>query len=224
MEKRLIITGGSDGLGLKISEIFIDNGYDVVCLSRTKPKLKVTHIATDLTDEESVENAISTIKSKFSKFDFLVNCAGIMSVKPLNSTTLKEIDTVFRINVLSHMRIVSGLFDLIKANGADVVNVGSTVGFKAYENQTAYGSSKWAVRGFVESLRLELKNTPCRVIGFYPGGFKSRITEKATGVKGDLSAYMEPKYIAKVMFDALNLPKDMEISEIIINRKPKVSK
>lgn len=91
--------------------------------------------------------------------------------------------------------------------------------FKAYENQTAYTSSKWAIRGLTEALRVELKKNDCRVIGFYPGGLKSRFVEKATGVKADMNPYMNTKHIAQIMLNILNLPKDIEVSEIIINRK-----
>lgn len=75
------------------------------------------------------------------------------------------------------------------------------------------------MRGFIENLRLELKDTKCRVIGFNPGGFKSKIFEKGTGKKVDLSGYMEAADIAKLLVHILELPKNMEVSDIVINRK-----
>lgn len=66
------------------------------------------------------------------------------------------------------MILISKLKDLILENGSDILNVGSTIGFKAYESQSAYGSSKWALRGLNESLRLEFKGTKTRVISFNP--------------------------------------------------------
>ncbi|MFH1751712.1 MAG: SDR family oxidoreductase, partial [archaeon] len=103
---------------------------------------------------------------------------------------------------------------------ADIVNVGSTIGFKAYENQCDYVASKYAVCGVNESLKLELKDTGARIIGFHPGGFKSRLHEKAIGKELDLSPFMEPKDLAKLMIFILELPKSVEVTQIIINRKP----
>ncbi len=99
------------------------------------------------------------------------------------------------------------------------MNVGSTVGTKGYVDQSAYGTSKWAIRGTSKNLQIELKDTKCRVIQFNPGGMNTKFFEKYNGEKLDLKAYMNPKDIAEVMFYILNLPKQLEISEILINRK-----
>jgi uncharacterized protein len=216
---RVIITGASEGLGAEIAKLLAERGTEVVCLSRNAPAEHVVHIPTDLADKESIENAVKVIREQFATFSCLINCAGIMSIALPEALDYEETERLFRINVLAPLMLASGLMDLIKTNGADIVNVGSTVGFKAYESQAAYGASKWALRGVNENLRLELKKTPCRVIGFNPGGFKSRILEKATGRSGDLSAYMDPCDIAKFLVNILDLPKNMEVSDVTINRK-----
>lgn len=111
-------------------------------------------------------------------------------------------------------------YGLIKKNGADVVNVGSTVGTKAYPDQAAYSASKWGIRGLTQNLVLELKGTKSRVIQFNPGGFKSSFVQKFTKEENvDFSGYMEPIHLAKTMYFILDLPKSVEVSEILINRK-----
>lgn len=218
--KRVIITGASDGLGLELAKSFSQKGVEVLSISRSDPKIKkVVHLKTDLTDKDQIKQIIQAINDRFKTFDVLINCAGVINIKPLDSLDFKETEELFRINVIAPMILTSGLLNLIKKNEADIVNVGSTIGFKAYEKQCAYGASKWAMRGFNENLRLELKNTKVRVIGFMPGGFKSKLFEKATGVKANLDPYMDPKDLAKLMIQILELPKKIEVSEIIINRK-----
>ena len=217
--ERVIVTGASSGLGFEISKQLLEKGVEVIGLSRRKPELEVKHIAVDLTKEEEIEKAVETIKKDFPKFDALINCAGVLNIRALGELKLEEVNDLFKVNVFAPMKLVSGLLGLIKENGSDVVNVGSTVGFKAYESQGAYGASKWALRGFSENARLELKGTKCRVIGFNPGGFKSNIFENATGKKADLSSYMDPEYIAGLMITILELPKNMEVSNIVIARK-----
>jgi len=218
MEK-VILTGASEGLGFELSKLFLEKGTEVIGICRSKPFEGVKHIQADLSSKEDLNKIIEKIKKEDSEFDCLINCAGIMSVQELGKINPEEIDNLFKINILAPIKLVSGLIEEIKSNSSDIINVGSTVGFKAYEKQAAYGASKWAVRGFNENLRLELKNTKSRVIGFNPGGFKSRIFEKATGEKTNLEEYMDPKELAKLIIQILELPKNIEVSEIIVNRK-----
>ncbi len=217
--KTAIITGASDGLGLKISEKLLKNGWKIIGLSRNKPDIDIEYIKTDLSKESDINNAINEIKRKYPIFHCLINCAGVMSVQKMENLDYPEINNLFKINVLAPIKLISGLIENIKTNEADIVNVGSTVGFKAYEDQCAYGASKWAIRGINKNLQLELKETKCRVIGFNPGGFKSRILEKATGIKPNLDAYMDPKHLADLLVYILEMPKSIEVSQIIINRK-----
>ena len=218
--KTIIITGVSDGLGYQLANLAQKRNLRVVGISRTLSDLKIEHIKGDLTDENGLNEIVKIIKNKYSDFDVLVNCAGMLSVKPLGKVDYDETLKLFKLNVIAPIYLVSELSDLIKMNEADIVNVGSTVGSKAYENQAAYGASKWAVRGLNQNLQLEFKNTKCRVIGFNPGGFKSNFFEKATGVdNNDWSGWMTPDDIAKFILQILELPKNMEVSDIILNRK-----
>lgn len=218
--KKAIVTGASEGLGFEIAKLMLDKGWEVLAVCRTKPELDVLHCPTDLTKEKDLDNLISFVKEEFNDFEALVNCAGVLRVEKPSEVKYKSIDKLFKINVLAPIYLTSKLMNLIKKNKADVLNIGSTIGFKAYENQASYGASKWAVRGLNEYLQLEFKGKKCRAIGFNPGGFKSRLFEKATGEEvKDWDGWMEPSELAKVVVQTLELPKGMEVSEIIINRK-----
>lgn len=216
---RILLTWWSEWLWYEVAKVFLEKGFDVVCLCRKKPELDVVHIATDLSDEESITNAVAQIKAQYAAFSCLINCAWVLRVEELDAVDYKGLQHLFNVNVLAPIILTSSLLPEIKTNEADIVNVWSTVGFKAYEKQCAYGSSKRAIRWFNENLQLELKKTKCRVIGFNPGGFKSALFEKATWTAVDLSPYMEPKELAKFMVQILELPKNMEVSEVVVNRK-----
>ncbi len=92
---------------------------------------------------------------------------------------------------------------------------------KAYVDQAVYGASKWAVRGFTKNLQEEFKGKPNRVISFCPGGFKTKLFEKATGIDNTENGgeWMKPEDLALLLKQILDLPKNMEVSEIVINRK-----
>ena len=218
--KRIIMTGGSDGLGKAFAKLCVKENIEIVCLSRSKPDYPCIHIETDLAEETSMKNACDQIKKDYFSFDALVNCAGLISVQAPDKITYDELESVMRVNSIAPIYLTSLLFDLIKKNESDVMNVGSTVGTKAYANQAAYGTSKWALRGTSLNFQLELAKTRCRVIQFNPGGMVTEFFKKYNGetIK-DPSAWMKPEDVAAVMLYTLKLPKQLEVSEILINRK-----
>ncbi len=219
--KRILLTGASDGLGEKFAELCIKNNIEIIALCRTKPNYECEFIPTDLTDENSMINGCNIIKQKFSKFDALINCAGVPGIQEPDKITYAVLDNLMKINSIAPMFLTSQLYDLIKANEADIINVGSTIGLKqGYPNQLAYTTSKWAIRGTSFNLQLELANTKSRVIQLNVGGMNTRMHEKYTGKKiENPKEWMQPEDIAAIMLYILNLPKQIEISEIVINRK-----
>lgn len=219
--KRVILTGASDGLGRAFGKKCVENGVEVVALCRTKPDYNCNFIATDLTSEESMQKACTAIRESYTDFNALINCAGIQKVQANDAVDYKNMLELFQVNSLAPIFLISELFSQIKNNNADIVNVGSTCGTKAgYTGETAYTTSKWGIRGTSYTLQAELKKTGCRVIQFNPGGMNTRIKAKDTGVEvSDPENWMRPEDIADVMLYILKLPKQLEVSEITINRK-----
>jgi short-subunit dehydrogenase len=216
----IVITGASDGLGYQIAKLYKQAGKTVVNVSRRACEHADHNVLADLTQSTQVEKAAQMILAIDEPLEAVINCAGVMSFQPLANITADEIERVMSTNVNSAMLLVSRLTDRIKQDGADIVNVASTVGLKAYPDQAAYGASKWAMRGFSANLQVELKDTPCRVISFCVGGFKSELSKKANGKDiADPQNWMNPADIAVCMKQMLDLPKNMEISEVIISRK-----
>lgn len=216
----IIITGASDGLGLELAKLYNEQGKTVVNVSRRACEYADHQVLHDLTKGSEIEKAAAAIMAIDEPIEALINGAGILSVQKLNAITETEVSRVMSTNVEAPILLVSRLIDRIKKDGADIVNVSSTVGTKAYAEQAAYGASKWALRGFSANLQVELKDTSCRVISFCTGGFASNIFEKATGQKNqDFTHWMTASDVAKHLKNILELPKNMEVSEIILNRK-----
>lgn len=219
--KRVILTGASDGLGRAFGKKCVAEGTEVVALCRTQPDYECEFIATDLTSDTSMLNACTVIRERYANFDALINCAGIQKVQPSDAVDYQNMEELFRVNTLAPIFLTSELFTQIKENSADILNVGSTCGTKAgYPGETAYTTSKWGLRGTSYTLQAELKNTKCRVIQFNPGGMNTRIKAKDTGIEvSDPENWMKPEDVADVMYYTLTLPKQLEVSEITINRK-----
>ncbi|MDP9196459.1 MAG: SDR family oxidoreductase [Pseudomonadota bacterium] len=128
--KTLILTGGSDGLGAAFGQTCLEKGYSIICLSRRVPGYGAQHIPVDLADPESIKAAAEQIRQKHPAFDAMVNCAGVFSQQGQGRISWEEIQRVLTVNTMAPLFLVSGLMDLIRKNGADILNVGSTVGYQ----------------------------------------------------------------------------------------------
>lgn len=216
----IIITGASDGLGLELAKTYKKADKKVINISRRGSTFADANLLTDLLQEAQISNSAQDIIAMNEPIEVLVNCAGVMSIEPLNDISASEIDRTFGVNTRAAMLLVSRLTERLKQDHTDIVNVASTVGLKAYQDQAAYGVSKWAMRGFSQNLQLELRDTN-RVISLCVGGFNSDIAKKVTGKDiPDPENWMNAADIAKFIKQITDLPKNMEVSEIVINRKP----
>jgi short-subunit dehydrogenase len=217
----VIITGASDGLGLELAALFTAEQTRVINISRRPSKAASEDILTDLTSEEEIRRAAAAILDMPEPLDVLINCAGVLAVEPLARLTGASIEQVLAVNVKAPMLLVSALAERIAKDGTDIVNVSSTLGFKGYADMAAYGASKWALRGFSANLRTELDHTACRVLSICPGAFASGMFAKATDEPNTVNAdgQMQAADVARCIWQLLALPKSMEVSEIVINRR-----
>lgn len=175
----------------------------------------------DLSDEEGILAAAEVIQKLPERIDAFINCAGVLSLEPLEKVTWPEIDRVMRINVHAPIQLTSLLIERFKHDATDIVYIASTAAIKAYKGQSVYDASKHALRGFADDVRLELEDYANRVIGVYPGMFDSEISQKIPGMKLGKSKHpvIPVESLALLIKTSLDLPKVMEVGDIVINRK-----
>lgn len=219
--KTIILTGASSGLGKSIGELCCQKGINIIAICRNKPNYNCEFIETDLKIEASIINTCNIIKEKYGKFDAFINCAGIISLEPINKLTFKEMEDVYRVNSIAPSFMISKLLPLIIENGADILNVASIMGtlFDIEKDSLTYSSSKWAFRGASFNLESELRDTPCRIITFNPGGMNTELFKRYNKDLDFAKNWMNPKDIADIIMYILNLPKQIEVTEITITRK-----
>lgn len=217
-----IITGASDGLGLAIAELLTSKGKRAVSLSRTRPQPEgIDWVKVDLQDDGSVLAAADQLRQDKEPIEALINCAAVTSYEDIDKLSPEELERMFRTNVTAPMLLTSKLLVRLKQDNADIVNVGATIALKSgYAQQSVYSTTKWALRGFTQNLSEELKPTGCRVISFLLGGFNSNMHQKVTGKAiTDPENWMRVEDIAAYLVQILELPKNMEVSEVVVNRK-----
>lgn len=210
-----MITGASSGLGLEIGNALEVKGVRVINLSRSKTKFQDIYI--DLAEDKTISNAVKVIKSQHKDIDLLILNAGIMPLAEMGKINF-DIDKSFLVNVTGSIKLVNGLIDILRKNNADIAVVGSTVAFNNSGGKgMVYTCTKQAVLSFIRSLQVEVKYEDVRVIGFHPGGFTSNLRGKGIIKKEG----MKVRNLADLLITLLTLPRNMEVSEIIINRKSK---
>ena len=213
-----LITGASSGLGLEIARLLLGNGDNVINASRTPSDLACENIATDLTNSGSIARMVELVGKKHPGCNLLVSCAGAMHWAEAGKNSGDLIDNDLAVNLSGMMKAVEGLMPLIRKNRGDIVIIGSTSSFNTPSGSSVYCAAKHGVLGYIKALQVECRNDDIRILGIHPGGFKSQFHIKAK-TKIDFDSLIDPENLARLILDLLALPRNMEVSEIIINRK-----
>lgn len=211
MSKVALITGGSAGIGRATARAFAGMGYRLAIASRTEAPLKavaidlekqlnaeVLAIPTDVTDPEQVKHLVNATLERYEAIDILVNNAGICISGPFTSTTRADWEQVINANVWGYINTLQAVVPhMLDRGSGQIINVGSFGGKMPLPEMVAYCTTKYAVTGLTESLRLELEPKGITVIGVHPGIVKTEFLERAI-FTGDRAAAEAAKSEAAV--------------------------
>ncbi len=228
--KVAIVTGASRGIGRAISVALAQEAATVVLAARSIQKLqetadKVTEaggkaeiVVTELTEEESIKNLVKVTSEKFSRLDILVNNAGVTHSAKLEETATEDWERCMQINARAPFILCREALPLLKKSQAGyIINIASVVGVKGYPLQSAYTSSKHALRGMTISLAEELKGSNIRVHLLCPGGVDTELVQK---VRPDIKRdeLMQPEEIAELVLYLVTHKGNAVIDELHIRR------
>ncbi|HET7060234.1 MAG TPA: SDR family oxidoreductase [Candidatus Saccharimonadales bacterium] len=205
----IVITGGSGRLGQELVKLFKADNKTVVSIARHKNPEADHNISCDFLVGGEVTSAAKDIESINEPLEAIISAAGLYNAAPLGKISEEEIELNMAIHAKAPMLLESELIDRIKKDGTDIVNISSIAAINTSTGAPAYSASKWALRGFSADLRLALKEYPSRVVSLFPAAF---------GPEDD-NNQMNVQDVAKFIKQLLDLPKTMEVSEIIVNLK-----
>jgi NAD(P)-dependent dehydrogenase (short-subunit alcohol dehydrogenase family) len=199
MEKVVLITGASSGIGKQTALLFQAKNWKVAATMREPGKAddlqKIVDLECfrlDVTEPESIKSAVAGTLEEFGRIDAVVNNAGYAVVGPFEATTEEQVRRQFETNVFGLMNVCREMLPYFREQKkGTIVNVASVGGRMTFPFYSLYHATKWAVEGFSESLQYELEPFNIRVKIIEPGPIKTDFYDRSQSIakKEGLAAY-----------------------------------
>jgi len=183
---KVLVTGGSTGIGFEIAKQLKEKGAVVAICSRTQAnvdkaaqELGIAGFAVDVSDETSVAKLFTDTVAALGGLDVLVNNAGIAYMAPLVETSTEDFTRIWETNVKGAFmagREAAKIFT--EQQSGNIINISSTAGTKGFAGGSAYCSSKFAVSALTECWRAELRRANVRVMQINPSEVVTPLIEK----------------------------------------------
>lgn len=221
----IVITGAGSGLGAALAKKYSKNGAHICLLGRTENKLKdigrelpnnYSIHTVDISKLSDVKRVFDSITQTYGQIDLLFNNAGVGSFDLAEELSEEDIHNMIDINLKGTIFCSQEVLKQMKTqNSGTIVNIVSTAGLIGKATESVYCASKFGVKGFTESLVVELTGTPISVFAAYMGGMN---TDFWSGIfdQDKTSKMMNPDDIAEIIMDNIKPRKNISIPEIII--------
>ncbi len=190
MDRTVLVTGCSSGIGRATATTFLDEGWSVYATARNPADVErlgahdgCTIATLDVTDDDDVDRVVGRMRDELGRIDCLVNNAGYGQFGPLEDVPVDALDRQFDVNVYGPHRLVRAVLPGMRERGdGTIVTVSSVVGRVAIPGSGAYCASKAAVESLSDALRAEVDGHGVDVVLVEPGpvttGFRDRVAEE----------------------------------------------
>jgi len=226
-----VVTGASSGIGRAISLGLATQGATVCvvgrrldalenvaeCARATSPRVLV-HQA-DLTLDEDIQGLVMRLKDEAGHVDILVHSAGVIALGRVETTSVKELDWQYSVNVRTPYILTQALLPMIRACRGQIVFMNSTAGRNAAPGVSQYAATKHALKALADSLRGEVNADGIRVLSVFVGRTATPMQAAVHEIEGrpyTPETLMQPEDVAAVVINALRLPRSAEVTDISI--------
>ena len=221
--KVVLITGASSGIGLALAKLFVTEGYYVCLAARSIEKLveiqteinpqkdSTLIVKTDVSLPQDCENLVKQTVARFGQIDILIHSAGITMRALFGQVDLSVLHKIMDVNFWGTVYCTHyALPELLKSKGT-VVGISSVAGYKGLPTRSGYSASKFALEGFLETLRIENLNTGVHVLIARPGFTATNIRNTMMDGNGqeqgvshkDEAHSLSPETVAVGVFNAI---------------------
>ncbi|WP_426419742.1 oxidoreductase [Bradyrhizobium genosp. A] len=194
MQKVILITGVSSGIGEATARVLAKAGHRVFGGARIPEKVRATHgvelLRLDVRDEASIQAAVAHVIHEAGRIDVLINNAGVSLVGPVEATRVDEAEALFDTNLFGVLRLVRAVLPSMRRNGSGlIVNLSSVLGFLPAPFMGLYAASKHALEGMSETLDHEVRGFGVRVVLVEPSFTKTKLDTSAKKTAEQISDY-----------------------------------
>ena len=192
--KVVVITGASSGIGKALAEVYASKGFDLVLAARRIDRLKeleaklsnvkVLSVQTDVSIESDCKNLIESAIQKFGKIDILINNAGISMRAATIDVEMNVLRKVMDVNLWGTIYCTKFALPHLLASKGSLVGIISVGGYVGLPARSGYSASKFAMRGFLDSVRVEHRRSGLHVLVAAPGFTTSDIRKSALMADG----------------------------------------
>lgn len=227
--KTCLITGSSKGLGASLALVFAKNGYNIILHGRDEESLEIIkkailesnvecEIVTGDITSNLIHNTIDKIYEAAAErdIDILINNAGIYSKKSFQDMDIREAEDIIDVNLIAPIQLINKIYPIFqdKKSGL-IININSLAGKSPNELEAVYCSSKYGLKGFMESFQIEANRNNIRLINVYLGAMQTAITKR----RKDYKNLIQTEEVADVIFRISKNYKSLRITEIDLVRR-----
>jgi NAD(P)-dependent dehydrogenase (short-subunit alcohol dehydrogenase family) len=217
-EQVVVVIGASSGIGRAAALAFGTAGASVVCAARSVPALEslvqeitaaggtAISVPTDVADPAAVKHLVATAEQRYGRIDTWVNAAAIGVWGRIEEITDEEFERVMRVNFLGHVHGVHAVLPALRrAAGGVIIGIASVEGIRSVPLHAPYTASKWALRAFYDSLRMELaqEGAPIAVSTILPASIDTPFFEHSRSKLGAMPKPPPPVYAPELVAQAI---------------------
>ena len=219
MSKKVLITGGSSGIGLSLAKLMSKDGHTVTTVARNydnQSPNEIEQLSLDLSKVDQLSEYLKGNEKLKTAFDILVLNAGYGRFGSLEQFSYEQIRHLVDTNLISNLFLIKYYLPLMKTNGGgDIVLIGSESAIQGGKAGAVYCATKFAIRGLAQSLRADCATANIRVILINPGPVASDFFEELDFMPQQGAEFIiEPEEVAKMIVAALDQPRNVVCDEI----------
>ncbi len=221
---KIIITGGSSGIGKATAKLLIEAGAEVLITGRDPKKLEKIGLSLrvktkvfDVSNFELIPQLTKEIVTELGGVDILINNAGVGDFNPLGELTLEQFQRIFNTNVFGLSLLTQEIVPhFIQQNNGNIINIASTAALKGFAHGSVYAASKFALRGLTQCWQLELRKYNIRVILVNPSEVITAFNAPNRVEREEKESKLRPQEIAEIIKAALEMDNRGFIPEVTV--------